>query len=132
MAGDGLDRPAHKWFAGKTPRTAVDASLIADQMIRPDASRLFDENARVVWIGPPPVRQEDGLVLHGASSVPQEFVAEVNRYGGAMPGAIGVPEEQLREAAKLSVCKINIDSDLRLARINSVGTKIVNCRISWC
>ena len=68
MAGDGLDRPAHKWFAGKTPRTAVDASLIADQMIRPDASRLFDENARVVWIGPPPVRQEDGLVLHGASS----------------------------------------------------------------
>ena len=68
MAGDGLDRPVHKWFAGKTPRTAVDASLIADQMIRPDASRLFDENARVVWIGPPPVRQEDGLVLHGASS----------------------------------------------------------------
>ena len=68
MAGDGLNRPAHKWFAGKTPRTAVDASLIADQMIRPDASRLFDENARVVWIGPPPVRQEDGLVLHGASS----------------------------------------------------------------
>lgn len=49
MAGDGLDRPVHKWFAGKTPRTAVDASLIADQMIRPDASRLFDENARVVW-----------------------------------------------------------------------------------
>lgn len=68
MAGDGLDRPVHKWFAGKTPRTAVDASLIADQMIRPDASRLFDENARVVWIGPPPVRQEDGLVLHAASS----------------------------------------------------------------
>ena len=55
------------------------------------------------------------IVLHGASSVPQEFVALVNQYGGNMPGAIGVPEDQLRQAASLSVCKINIDSDLRLA-----------------
>jgi len=55
------------------------------------------------------------IVLHGASSVPQEFVALVNQYGGNMPGAIGVPEDQLRHAASLSVCKINIDSDLRLA-----------------
>jgi len=55
------------------------------------------------------------IVLHGSSSVPQELVAKVNRYGGNMPGAVGVPEDQLRKAASLSVCKINIDSDLRLA-----------------
>ncbi len=53
--------------------------------------------------------------LHGSSSVPQEFVAMVNQYGGNMPDAIGIPEEQLRKAAELSVCKINIDSDIRLA-----------------
>jgi fructose-bisphosphate aldolase class II len=55
------------------------------------------------------------IVLHGSSSVPQDLVAKVNQYGGAMPGAIGVPEDQLREAASMAVCKINIDSDLRLA-----------------
>ena len=55
------------------------------------------------------------IVLHGSSSVPQEFVAKVNRFGGQMPDAIGIPEEMLREAAKMAVCKINIDSDLRLA-----------------
>ena len=55
------------------------------------------------------------IVLHGSSSVPQQFVDEINRYGGNMPGAIGVPEDQLRQAAKSAVCKINIDSDLRLA-----------------
>ena len=55
------------------------------------------------------------IVLHGSSSVPQEFVAKINQYGGNMPNAIGVPEEQLRKAASMSVCKINIDSDLRLA-----------------
>ena len=54
-------------------------------------------------------------MLHGASSVPQEYVALINQYGGNMPGAIGVPEEQLRQAASMAVCKINIDSDLRLA-----------------
>ncbi len=55
------------------------------------------------------------IVLHGSSSVPQEFVEKINQFGGNMPGAIGVPEDQLRHAAELSVCKINIDSDLRLA-----------------
>ena len=55
------------------------------------------------------------IVLHGSSSVPQEFVEMINKYGGNMPGAIGVPEEQLREAARSAVCKINIDSDIRLA-----------------
>ncbi len=60
------------------------------------------------------------IVLHGSSSVPQEYVKMVNDHGGKMPDAIGVPEEQLREAAKLSVCKINIDSDLRLAMTGTV------------
>ena len=54
------------------------------------------------------------IVLHGSSSVPQEYVSIINEFGGAMPDAIGIPEEQLRKAAKLAVCKINIDSDLRL------------------
>ena len=54
------------------------------------------------------------IVLHGSSSVPQEYVKIINEFGGAMPDAIGIPEDQLRKAAKLAVCKINIDSDLRL------------------
>jgi len=55
------------------------------------------------------------IVLHGSSSVPQDFVKVINENGGQMPDAIGIPEDQLREAAKLAVCKINIDSDIRLA-----------------
>ena len=55
------------------------------------------------------------IVLHGSSSVPQEFVKIINENGGNMPGAIGIPEEQLRQAARSAVCKINIDSDIRLA-----------------
>lgn len=55
------------------------------------------------------------IVLHGASSVPQQFVETINKFGGEMAGAKGVPEEMLREAAHMAVCKINIDSDLRLA-----------------
>lgn len=60
------------------------------------------------------------IVLHGSSSVPQEFVNLINKYGGNMPGAVGVPEDQLRKAASMAVCKINIDSDLRLAMTASV------------
>ncbi len=60
------------------------------------------------------------IVLHGSSSVPQEYVEMINENGGAMPGAIGVPEEQLREAARSAVCKINIDSDLRLAMTGTI------------
>lgn len=55
------------------------------------------------------------IVLHGASSVPQNLVEEINKYGGKMPGAIGIPEEMLRQAASGAVCKINIDSDIRMA-----------------
>ena len=60
------------------------------------------------------------IELHGSSSVPQEFVEEINNFGGNMPGAIGVPEDQLRKAASMAVCKINIDSDLRLAMTASI------------
>ncbi len=60
------------------------------------------------------------IVLHGASSVPQEYVKIINENGGALKDAIGIPEEQLRKAAKSAVCKINIDSDGRLAMTASV------------
>ena len=80
---------------------------------------------------PPPLRfdileevsrrlPEFPIVLHGASSVPQEYVSMINEFGGKMPDAVGVPEDQLREAAKLAGCKINIDSDLRLAMTGSI------------
>jgi len=60
------------------------------------------------------------IVLHGASSVIPEFVEDINKYGGKMPGAKGVPEDMLRKAAAMAVCKINIDSDLRLAMTASI------------
>ncbi|MCQ2243336.1 MAG: class II fructose-1,6-bisphosphate aldolase [Bacteroidaceae bacterium] len=60
------------------------------------------------------------IVLHGSSSVPQEEVATINQFGGQLPDAIGIPEEQLREASKSAVCKINIDSDSRLAMTAAV------------
>ncbi len=60
------------------------------------------------------------IVLHGSSSVPQQYVDIINRYGGKMPDAIGIPEEMLRQAAAMAVCKINIDSDLRIAMTASV------------
>ena len=86
---------------------------------------------------PPPLRfdilaeiekrlPEFPIVLHGASSVPQDFVAEINALGGKMPDAIGIPEEQLREAAKSAVCKINIDSDIRLAMTAGIRRVFVN------
>ena len=65
------------------------------------------------------------IVLHGASSVIQEDVATVNQFGGNMPDAIGIPEDMLREAAGLAVCKINIDSDLRLAMTGALRKHLV-------
>ena len=87
-----------------------------------------DENGLLV---PPPLRfdilkevekrlPEFPIVLHGSSSVPQEFVKMINQYGGKMPDAVGIPESQLREAARMAVCKINIDSDLRLVMTASI------------
>jgi fructose-bisphosphate aldolase class II len=60
------------------------------------------------------------IVLHGASSVVPEYVQMINRYGGNMPDAIGVPEDMLRKAASMAVCKINLDSDLRLAMTGTI------------
>ena len=60
------------------------------------------------------------IVLHGASSVPQQFVKEINSLGGKMPDAVGIPEDQLRKAAAMAVCKINIDSDIRVARTAAI------------
>ena len=65
------------------------------------------------------------IVLHGASSVVPEFVEEINKYGGQMPDAIGIPESMLRQAAGMAVCKINIDSDLRLAMTAAVRKHFV-------
>ncbi len=65
------------------------------------------------------------IVLHGSSSVPQEYVQIVNQYGGKMPDAIGIPEEMLRQAAKMAVCKINIDSDLRLCMTAAIRKHLV-------
>ena len=66
------------------------------------------------------------IVLHGASSVPQEYVKEINELGGKLPDAVGIPEEQLRQAASMAVCKINIDSDIRLAMTAAVRRALVN------
>ena len=65
------------------------------------------------------------IVLHGASSVPQEFVALVNQYGGKMPDAIGVPEDMLKKASQMAVCKINIDTDLRLAMTAAIRKYLI-------
>lgn len=65
------------------------------------------------------------IVLHGSSSVPQDQVEIVNKYGGKMPNAVGIPEEMLREAAKSAVCKINIDSDIRLAMTAAIRKHLV-------
>lgn len=65
------------------------------------------------------------IVLHGASSINQEYVEMINKYGGQMPGAKGVPEGMLRKAAAMAVCKINIDSDLRLALTSAIRKHLV-------
>ena len=66
------------------------------------------------------------IVLHGASSVPQEYVKEINSLGGKLPDAVGIPEEQLRKAATKAVCKINIDSDIRLAMTAGIRRVLAN------
>ena len=66
------------------------------------------------------------IVLHGASSVPQEYVKEINELGGALPDAVGIPEEQRRKAASMAVCKINIDSDIRLAMTAGIRRVMAN------
>lgn len=66
------------------------------------------------------------IVLHGASSVPQEYVKEINALGGKLPDAIGIPEDELHHAAQMAVCKINIDSDIRLAMTAAIRRVLAN------
>ena len=87
----GTSHGAYKFKPGQNPKLRLD---------------ILDEIARRLPGFP--------IVLHGASSVPQDYVKIINEHGGNMPDAIGIPEDQLREAAHRDVCKINIDSDLRL------------------
>ena len=108
-------------MTAKSPRWAIAYKFKAEQCTR---------NADGILV-PPPLRFDVleecikrlpgfPIVLHGSSSVPQEFVKMVNTYGGNMPDAIGIPEDQLRKAAQLAVCKINIDSDIRLAMTGNI------------
>ena len=109
-------------------RTGVDSLAIAigtshgAYKFKPEQCKRNEEGVLV----PPPLRFDIleevakrlpgfPIVLHGASSVPQQFVKEINSLGGELPDAVGIPEDQLRQAARMAVCKINIDSDIRLA-----------------
>ena len=109
-------------------RTGVDSLAIAIRTshgaykFKPEQCKRNEEGVLV----PPPLRFDIleevakrlpgfPIVLHGASSVPQQFVKEINSLGGELPDAVGIPEDQLRQAARMAVCKINIDSDIRLA-----------------
>ena len=103
----------------------------AAQCTRNEKGELVPPPLRLGELVPPPLRFDIldevvkrlpgfPIVLHGSSSVPQEFVKMVNENGGKMPDAVGIPEEQLRQAARGAVCKINIDSDLRLAMTGTI------------
>ena len=110
-------------------RTGCDSLAIANGAYKFKASQCTRNEDGILV--PPPLRFDVleecikrlpgfPIVLHGSSSVPQEFVAMVNQYGGNMPDAIGIPEAELRHAAELAVCKINIDSDIRLAMTGNI------------
>jgi fructose-bisphosphate aldolase class II len=120
-------------------RTGCDSLAISIRTMRyvnkfKSGQWMRDENGRLV---PPPLafdlleaieKELPGfpIVLHGASSVPQEEVETINRHGGALKDAIGIPEDQLRKAAKSAVCKINIDSDGRLAMTAAIRKVFVD------
>ena len=103
-----------------TNRTGVDSLAISigtshgAYKFKPEQCTRDPKTGRLV---PPPLAFD---VLHGSSSVPQEYVDIINANGGKLPDAVGIPEEQLREASKSAVCKINIDSDSRLAMTAAV------------
>ncbi|MEI3089207.1 MAG: class II fructose-bisphosphate aldolase [Oscillospiraceae bacterium] len=110
------DRRATPWPSPSAPATAlINLSPSSAPATKPPPPLRFDVLEEVS-------RRLPGfpIVLHGSSSVPQEYVKMINENGGKMPDAIGIPEEELRHAAELSVCKINIDSDLRLAMTGTI------------
>ncbi len=98
----GTSHGAYKFKPGQNPRLRFD---------------ILDEVGKLLPGFP--------IVLHGASSVPQEHVKIINQCGGKMPDAIGIPEDMLRQSAKLAVCKINIDSDLRIAMTSAIRQHMV-------
>ena len=99
----GTSHGAYKFKPGQNPKLRLD---------------ILDEIARRLPGFP--------IVLHGASSVPQDYVKIINEHGGNMPDAIGIPEDQLRQAAERAVCKINIDSDLRLGMTAAIRLHFAN------
>ncbi|MDR0314404.1 MAG: class II fructose-bisphosphate aldolase, partial [Oscillospiraceae bacterium] len=98
----GTSHGAFKFKPGQTPRLRLD---------------ILEDVAKILPGFP--------IVLHGSSSVIPELVEQVNQFGGALPGAIGIPEDMLRAAAKSAVCKINIDSDIRLAMTAALRKHLV-------
>lgn len=102
-------------------RSGVDSLAIAigtshgAYKFKGEAKLDFDRLEKIAKLVP-----EFPIVLHGASSVPQNLVEQCNKFGGDLPGAKGVPEEMLRQAAQSAVCKINIDTDLRLAMTSTI------------
>ena len=112
-------------FVGRTGVDSLAISIGTSHGAYKFTAAQCTRNAEGILV-PPPLRfdilEEVGkrlpgfpIVLHGASSVPQHYVKEINELGGQLPDAVGIPEEQLRKAATMAVCKINIDSDIRLA-----------------
>ncbi|MGN1346030.1 MAG: class II fructose-1,6-bisphosphate aldolase [Eubacteriales bacterium] len=112
-------------FVGRTGVDSLAISIGTSHGAYKFTPKQCTRNADGILV-PPPLRfdilEEVGkrlpgfpIVLHGASSVPQHYVKEINSLGGKLPDAVGIPEEQLRKAATMAVCKINIDSDIRLA-----------------
>jgi hypothetical protein len=85
MHGAALDKPAHRWFEGRAPETTHEPTLVTDRLIQPDASRIYNEAARLVWIGTPPKRTPEGFVFYGNakekelkfSAAEADFLAEL-------------------------------------------------------
>lgn len=107
MAGNGLDRPVHKWFAAKVPHTSVEEALVAGHLIKPDASRIFDEKARLVWTGGSMERCEEGILVRSNSEektlrfngAEADFLLHVSRLCGVgeAPVALGRIKELYAE-----------------------------------
>ncbi len=123
-------------FVGKTGVDSLAISIGTSHGANKFKPEQCTRNADGVLI-PPPLRFDIleeiekrlpgfPIVLHGSSSVPAEYVAKIQQYGGSLKDSVGIPEEQLRKAAKLAVCKINIDSDGRLAMTASIRETLAN------
>ncbi len=102
-------------IAEHAAKPANDGAVAQDLRAPAAAGRVVDVQVQVGLVFENSRDPGFPIVLHGSSSVPQEYVDMINENGGKLPDAVGIPEEQLRKASKSAVCKINIDSDSRLA-----------------